>query len=190
MEAPTLNHHPQPNHKDVWFLILIGVIAVMFMVILNSCVTQKQRERILKDCVTSSSRKDSVALIIQERLIPYVIHDSIPYLLPNPCSELCDSLGRLKHDFKATITSDKGTKISLSVKNNKLSINDNLNGLKGVVKTKDTTEKHYTTIKEQVRDNCKLDHLTKWDSFQIIGFRILAGLIALFVGFKLLQKKI
>ena len=176
MEAPTLN---RPNHN--WTLILAFILAIILLIALNSCVTQKQRERILKDCVTSSYRKDSVALIINERLVPYIVHDSIPYLLPNPCAHLCDSLGNLKNDFKAEIKSDRGTKVKLSVKDNKLVINDVLDSLKGVVKIQDTTKKHFTAIKEQVRDNCELEHLSKWDSFQIIGFRILAGLGILIV---------
>jgi hypothetical protein len=182
------------NKKENWFIILVLIIAVMLVVALSSCVTEKQRKRILKEyCVTSSSKKDSTFLKIKERLVPYIVHDSIPYFLPNPCDELCDSIGRLKTTFKTEITSDKGTKVKLTVKDNKLVINDNVTGLKGTVATKDTLQKEFHKEIKEVRANCMLAHLTKWDSFwirmgQIFAFFLLI-IIILFI-LKKVKKKI
>ena len=48
MEAPTLNHH-QPN-KDFWFLILAFIIAVMFLVALNSCTCDYHLRKAKSKC--------------------------------------------------------------------------------------------------------------------------------------------
>jgi hypothetical protein len=188
MDAPTLNHHPQPDHKDIWFLILMFFISVVLLVVLNSCVTQRQRERILKDCVTSSYRKDSIQIQIKERLIPFEVHDTIPYLLPNPCADLCDSLGKLKSSFTAKVKGKNGSNLSLKVKDNELQIEDEVK-VKGTVTANDTTKKITSTTKEQVRDNCQREHLTGWDSFWIKTGQILSAIIALVITLLLLKKR-
>jgi len=170
--APTLN--PRPNGN--WTLIIALILAAIFLFLLNSCVTLKQRERILKDCVTSSYRKDSIQIIVKDKLMPYEIHDTIPYWLPNPCANLCDSAGNLKTNFSSKISSKDGSELDLKVKNNKLIIDDNVN-LKDNITIKDTSINHITTIKEQVHENCKLKHLTDWDIFWIKVGQILSGLI-------------
>lgn len=178
----------QPSFNPNWSLLLAFLFALILLVFLNSCVTQRQRERILKDCVTSSYKKDSIQIQIKERLIPFEVHDTIPYLLPNPCADLCDSLGKLKSSFTAKVKGKNGSNLSLKVKDNELQIEDEVK-VKGTVTANDTTKKITTTIKEQVRDNCKLEHLSKWDSFWIKTGQILSAIIALVITLLLLKKR-
>lgn len=50
MEAPTLNHHPQPNHKDVWFLILMFIICAVLIAVLNSCTCDYHLRKAKSKC--------------------------------------------------------------------------------------------------------------------------------------------
>lgn len=68
MEAPTLNHHPQPNHKDTWFLALIaGLIIALVFVLFNKCEqkpadidTDVKKDSLVSDIRKKFDQKDSV----------------------------------------------------------------------------------------------------------------------------------
>lgn len=68
MEAPTLNHHPQPNHKDAWFLALIaGLIISIVFVLFNKCEhnpadidTDVKKDSLVNDIRKKFDQKDSV----------------------------------------------------------------------------------------------------------------------------------
>lgn len=64
---------------------------------------------------------------------------------------------------------------------------------KGVITSNDTTVKHSRITKEQLRADCKLEHLSKWDSFWIRVGQILStivGVITLYLLSKVTIRKI
>lgn len=68
MEAPTLNHHPQPRHKDAWFLTLIvGLIIALVCVLFNKCEQKPtdidfdvKKDSLVNDIRKKFDQKDSV----------------------------------------------------------------------------------------------------------------------------------
>lgn len=104
-----------PRFNPNWSLLFAFTIALILMIALNSCKAKEP-------CITSSYTKDTTIYVIKERRIPYLIRDS--FFIPNPCADLCDSLGKLKQTFVAQIKGKNGTNLSLKVKNNELIIDD------------------------------------------------------------------
>lgn len=161
-----------PRFNPNWSLLLAFLIALILMIALNSCKAKEP-------CITSSHTKDSIVYKIREKKVPYFIKDSFPYFLPNPCADLCDSLGKLKQTFVAQIKGKNGSNLSLKVKDNKLFIEDKTVS-DGTVTLNDTTVNHFRETKEQLRADCKLEHLSKWDSFWIRVGQILSIIVGVF----------
>lgn len=75
----------------------IFLVLVLMLALCTSCVTEKKRARICREC----AGKDSVSVITSEKIVQKdtTIYVSIPgpvQFLDNPCKNLCDSLGNLK----------------------------------------------------------------------------------------------
>lgn len=161
-------------------LLFSFIISLIFI----GCVTQKQRDKICATCATHTTIKDSISVIVKERLQQVFITDTFTYYLPNPCANLCDSLGNLKTTFKETIVSTKGTKIKLFVKNNKLEFTDMIDSLKRVISVRDTLIDRFVNTTIEVPAHCTLEHITWWDKLFIKLGQILSLLVILFIGFK------
>ena len=144
-------------------IIKFIVIALLF----TSCVTNKQREKILKDCPVSSFKKDTVWQVRTEKsdTVYKTITGPTAYL-PNPCKALCDSLGNLK-PFKQTSTKN-GIKQSLESVGNILVQKCDVDSLLQVNKTLTIENNRLSSEKVEVHENCKLEHITDWDNFFII----------------------
>ena len=164
---------------------LLISFAIGCMVV--GCVTQTQRERICKTCPTNTIIKDSIHVEIKEKKIPFYITDTFNYFLPNPCAELCDSLGNLKPTFKKEIKSNKGTKETLTVKNNQLVLIERIDSLKKVISIKDTSTNnfHYKVIVKPAI--CNLNHITKWDMFWIKTGRISLAVLFILLGYEIVK---
>lgn len=163
--------------KTLLFSFLIGLIVL-------GCITQKRRDKICATCPTHTTIKDSIRVEIKEREVPIFISDTFYYFLPNPCAKLCDSLGNLKPTFKAEIKSDKGTKLNLFVKDNKLMFKDVFDSLKKVISVKDTLISHFVNTTIEVPEQRKLQHITWWDKLFIGLGQILSLIVVLFLGYK------
>lgn len=161
---------------------LIVSFLIGFFVV--ACITQKQKDRICKNCAIKTVTKDSIKIVVKERLQEIFITDTFTYFLPNPCTKLCDSIGNLKTDFKEVILSNKGTKLNLFVKNNKLVFKDELDSLKRLILVKDSVISNYHSKVIEIESKCKLEHLTWWDKLWIKLGRIFTGIILLFLGYK------
>lgn len=170
--------------KILYPLLLGAAIFLLCVIVFSSCITEKKRAKICATCPTHTTIKDSVRFEIKERLQQVFITDTFNYFLPNPCANLCDSLGNLKPTFKTIIISDKGTKQTLSVKNNSLVLVEQLDSLKKVISVKDTLIERFINTTIEVPAQCKLEHLTWWDKlFRGLG-QILSVVVLLFLGFK------
>lgn len=153
---------------------------LLLLIVLAGCVTEKQRQRILKDCPVASTEKikDSTWTKETSELIPEIkfIPGPVRYM-PSPCATLCDSLGRLR-DFEIT-TKKNGIKQTLQ-------------GIGGVliqkadgdsiVQENKRITKEISTLRSkeketQVHEDCKLEHRTRFDGFTWWWFWITAGII-------------
>lgn len=192
----TINLHQKPPSsfaKIILFLILALCAAGLF-----SCISEKKRAKICATCMLKETVKDSVSVKDSVAKIPVIksvtvtIHDTLKYSLPNPCADLCDSLGNLKA-FKKEIKSDKGAKLQIYSQGNQIFFKDVIDSLKAELKIKDTLISHYhkterfkTTVKE-VPARCNREHLTKLDSFWIISGRILLLLLIIYLSWKFIK---
>ncbi len=168
-----------------YYLLLIALAWIAC-----SCVTQKQRDKILKDCPvnTITKIKDSIT---EKQVIK---HDSI-YIyktgpikyIENPCSLLCDSLGKLKPFYSES--KHNGIKQSLETKGNLLIQKCDVDSLLQVNKilTKQIDHYHSKEKETQVHENCKLEHRTDRDGFTWYWFIITASLLAVWILIKIFK---
>lgn len=164
-----------------WSLFTVAVIYTLIF-LFTSCVTQKQRERILKDCPVNSFEKSKDSTWTKETVkidTFYLSREGAIRYLPSPCATLCDSLGNLK-PIKI-VTKKNGVKQVLESQGNTLVQRCDIDSLMQVNSTL-TKEVNRLIEKEketQVHSNCKLEHLSKFDSFFIITGRISLVLLLL-----------
>lgn len=162
-------------------------LCILLAVITFSCVTEKQRQRILKDCPVASSEKvkDSSWTKETTELLPEIkfIPGPVRYL-PSPCATLCDSLGRLldfeittkKNGIKQTLQGIGGVLIQRADVDSLVQVNERI--------TREINFLHSKEKETQVHDNCKLEHRTRFDGFTYWWFWITAGMILLWVIMK------
>lgn len=164
--------------------LLLFFIALLIVLVATSCVvTKKQKEKHCKACVLKESVKDSISVIIKDREVKVFIRDTIKVKTPNPCADLCDSLGHLKN-FDRTIPGKPGTSTRLFTRNDSLLVEAMADSLKATATVKDTTTNHFREVTQQVPAKCEKRHLTDWDIIWIKAGRILSGLLALFILLK------
>jgi len=162
---------------------VFSIIAIIILMCMFSCVTEKQRMKICRNCPTRDS------IIIKESIVKkdttiYVIQEvSTPIYLDNPCSLLCDSLGRLKPVF---IKEKKnGISKTISTENNQLKFDCKADSLEVVLKGMITernksSETHSTKIIETFRT-------TQWQDFLIVSAYIFYGLLIAWLIYKALK---
>lgn len=162
------------------------LLIITVLVIISSCVvTKKQKNRFLeKYCVAKDSvayvYKDSIVLVDTTITIPYIVNE--PIYLENPCSELCDSLGRLKK-FHKTI-SNNGLKSTVHSVGNSLVFKCETDSLKARIQW---LEHYITSSKTSVTTHvsaCTEPHQTKFTGFTFWWFWITILLIAIYLGLR------
>lgn len=177
-----------PNKSFFWSVIIAIIILIAFA--FSSCVTQKQRERILKDCPVSSSEKTSDSTSKKETIKHDSIFISVPgpiRYFPSPCETMCDSLGNLK-PFKIE-TKKNGIKQTLESVGNVLIQKCDIDSLLQVNEKK-TIEINRLIKKEketQVHEICKIDHFTDLDIFFIISAKIIYLILIIYLLWRLLK---
>ena len=172
--------------KQLQFILCV-LTAITFLVAFSSCVTEKQRKRILSDCPlkTITVIKDSVTEKIVTKHDSIYIYKTGPIkYIENPCSLLCDSLGNLKPFYSES--KKNGIKQTLQTKGNVLIQDCNIDSLLQVNESliKQIDHYHLKEQETQVHDNCKFDHRTKFDGFTWWWFWITAGILTLWVIIK------
>lgn len=123
------------NHKHAFRTGLkkhVQKLSILLLLIsLSGCITQKKIDEICSKCPSKSFIKDSV--IVKDSIIYSTLHPD-PIFLPNPCSELCDSMGRLKTSFKPRITHNKGLTATIRVSGDTLQVICHEDSLKEVIR--------------------------------------------------------
>ena len=168
-----------------YFLLLLALACLAC-----SCVTQKQRDRILTDCPvnTITKIKDSVTVkeIIKYDSI-YIYKTGPTKYIESPCSLLCDSLGKLKPFYSES--KHNGIKQSLETKGNVLIQKCDVDSLLQVneILTKQIDHYHSKEQETQVHENCKLEHVTSVNGFEHWWFIITACILAVWVLIKIFK---
>jgi hypothetical protein len=167
------------------------IFSLLFVLLMFSfCVTQKQRERILKECPISSKESTTDSTWKKETVKKDTFYKSIPgpiRYFASPCADLCDSLGKLK-PFKVE-TSKNGIKQTLETIGDVLVQKCDVDSLMQVNELK-TIEinRLLKQIKETtVRDNCQKKHFSDLDTFFNVSAKILYSILALYILFRLLK---
>jgi len=183
-------HTPFPKTPMIFKIVMLAIAAMVLCGLLSSCVTEKKRAKICATCTLKETKKDSVsvkdsvALTVTTKTVEVTIHDTLKYYIQNPCADLCDSLGRLKA-FKKEIISDKGARLQIFSRDNKIYFNDVIDSLKQVAHYKDTAIAFYRNVsrfketKEQVPARCDREHKTNADGFWIVTGKSLSALFIL-----------
>lgn len=167
--------------SDLTFIIC-ALAAVAAIAIFSGCDPVKRQARRCATCVLESKKSDSTSIATKDRPIIVYVHDTIETQTPNPCAELCDSLGRLKATFTRTLTGNKpGTKIRVYVDNDSLRFVAILDSLKANGMAKDSLIHRLITIENTAPARCELDHVSDLDAFFIVSGKaawIILGLVA------------
>lgn len=153
---------------------MANVIKILFLVILlSSCLTQKQRDKVCKNCPVQI-HDSIIEKLVEVPIYMPPIQGPILYV-ENPCSKFCDSLGNLKPFYIEKEKDGIKTTVTSNTITNSLEINS--------VKKADST-KVFVPTKEKYQKvtipaRCTLKHRSKWDYFTEVGFYIFACLTAL-----------
>ncbi len=159
---------------------------IIIIVLLSSCVVTKfQKERFLeKYC----ERKDSASYVKKDSIIK---HDSIVYLslpgtiqyLENPCKLLCDSLGNLKK-FEIKKAQNNGVKSNIFKIGNSIGFKSYLDSAKIALSWNEhhTKEIDFSHTENTVKQECKLQHKSKFDGFTFWFFWIITSILLIRFG--------
>jgi hypothetical protein len=167
-----------PNKAFFWSVIT----AIIVMVLLSSCVTEKKRLKICQSCALKTVQKDSII----ERLVEVPVYTApIPgptLYLPSPCAALCDSLGNLKPFTIEKKQNGIKTTVKSNTAANTLDISSNLEDSTKTTAKVPQKEIFHSEIKE-VPARCQLRHLTDWDIIWIKVGKWLSGILLLLILF-------
>lgn len=167
--------NPETPKGNTWLFILL-IIALAVLLMLSSCVTEKQRAKICATCPV----KDSVSYVEK---VEYIRHDTTIYISTSPIINIdtlyCDSLGIIKA-FQRTWVKN-GIKQSLTIKNNVATIECGADSLKKVIEGLNVEK---ATIMSEVRTSIRkevqfIEHWWKWPLLILSGISIIFWLIKL-----------
>ena len=159
------------------------IIFLLSLILLSSCLSQKQRDRICNECPV---RTDSV-VITSERL---VLRDTTIYVTDRVVSYrdtiMCDSSGIIKPFLK--IVKSRGIKATIQVKNNNITVDCETDSLKAIisnlVKEKETIINSNKT--KTIEIPCENER-TRFDGFTYWWFIITFVIILVYVGLRLVK---
>lgn len=163
------------TRKKIWILLYFFFSLTLFLS-LFSCKT-------CDPCIVSTEKKDSIVYKIDTVLVAVPGFDGPTVYLENPCKDLCDSLGRLKH---VNVVKKKGGQtIKISTQGNGLNISSNTKDttIKTSVGSKETYSKEKNAV--VIREQCKRDHRNSFDGFCRWFFYIVGPALGLYIGLRL-----
>ena len=171
-------------NNDTFKALMLAFLIAMLVLGVSSCITEKKRAEICATCPTESFVKDSIIVKVKDTTIWLTLPAEKLYL-PNPCSELCDSLGRLKPSFKPRISHRNGLTTTLKVQNDSLVISCKADSLMAVIQVLQVARIHSS---KEVRKIIEYK-TTRTEDFWIRLGQILLLLLALFGVYKLVRWK-
>jgi len=165
--------------KKILISVYFALSVLFLMIVLNSCITEKKRQKICNSCPVKTEKHDSIIYKIDTLKIPLPGKDGPIVYLDNPCKGLCDSLGRLKN--VNIVTKRNGQTLKINTQGNGISISSNTHDT--VVKASVTSKESFSKQKDVVvkQENCKRDHRTDFDGLCRWFFYIVAPLIGLYL---------
>lgn len=181
-----LNLIPEP--KSNFAKACLVILILLCIIFLCSCITEKHRAKICATC--PAIIKDSIRIETETEYrdtIIYITRQGPKVILPNPCAELCDSLGRLRRDFKPVIRRENGLTTTLKVENNTLVADCKADSLKAEIERLNQfiKETRSQTITRFVEKNV----LTRLQGFWIICGQIASGLVLIILGWLFVKRR-
>jgi len=136
------------------------LVIILLCVLLASCATQTRCAGKFP-CIV----KDSVSVITKLVEMPVILTDTayIRSFYPNPCADMCDSLGRLRKGFSMSVPNSKGTSTTIKESGGKLVAETGLTGIKSNAAVPQTTISSKTGYSVQ----CQKNHQTGFETFLI-----------------------
>jgi hypothetical protein len=164
------------------------IIAIAFCVVFSSCMTnrkgeltQKGKNFIALHCKGSDSTITKEKTVLKDTTLYITTPGPIQYL-PNPCKDLCDSLGNLKPFEKKE--KKNGIKSTIKSVGNSIAFDCEADSLKAVITTLQKEISITSKEKTVIQKPCELDHIDRWDSFWIRSGQILIILLILYFMLK------
>lgn len=162
--------------------ILILLCLLMAGLLLSSCLTPNRLNRICQMCPTNTVRNDSIIYV----------HDTVKVQLPGKDGPTvykespCDSTGKLK---PFNITKEKnGIITNLRSVGNAIVVDSEVKDT--VIDVPVLNKETFSEDTITVRDNCELEHRTRWDDFCFWFTNIVGGGIVLYFGSKFIRKRL
>lgn len=176
--------------------IIIAAIAVM--IAFSSCMTPSKVAKICKTCPPIESVKTVTVTVKDtswktESVKTNTIYLSVPgptLYMPNPCSLLCDSAGKLKPGFSFSSTHNgiTGT-VHSDAENNQLVVKCNTDSLQKIIeeKTIEINRLRTETTNSETTNTVVKNELTGWQHFWVKSGYIFWIFIIIFVGHKVFK---
>lgn len=165
------------------------LILALICLSLFSCITEKKKQRICREC----AGKDSVSVVYKETIVKkdttiFVTIAGPTQWLENPCKNLCDSLGNLK-PFE--VKKKKNGLVSIiKSEGNSIVTECDADSLKYVITLLEKRLELSTFEKNVVQEDCKKEHKTKWDGFTFWWFWITIALLSIYILYKKFKSNI
>lgn len=168
------------KHLKYFLPFYLGLL--FFLILLNSCITEKKRAKICKTCTIKI--KDSIHEVVT--VTPFDTTLFLSGIKSNPIEVAnCDSLMKLLAKNNNTVTlKEKGIKPIIIKTPTGLKFYCESDSLKKVITLLKSTKQKTRVYYEQVESKCKLEHLSWWDNFWIKLGRFETLIILFFIGFK------
>lgn len=165
------------------------IILVLICLSLFSCLTDKKRAKICREC----AGKDSVSVEYKEKIVKkdttiFVTIAGPTQWLENPCKNLCDSLGNLK-PFEVK-KKKNGLVSTIKSEGNNIVAECDADSLKYVITLLEKRLELKTFEKKVVQEDCKKEHKGKFDGFTFWWFWITIVLLAIYLLYKKFKSNI
>ena len=165
----------QKEFNPIMKLTGLAYLAIIVIILLMaSCATQTRCAGKFP-CIV----KDSVSVITKLVEMPVILTDTayIRSFYPNPCADMCDSLGRLRKGFSMSVQNSKGTSTTIKESGGKLVAETGLTGIKSNAAVPQTTISSKTGYSVQ----CQKNHQTGFETFLIWSGGIMWVIVILII---------
>lgn len=164
------------------------IAPILLLLLFNSCVATKGQKR--RFLAANCQGKDSVRIEYKDKIVKKdtTIYKSIPgpiQYLENPCSFICDSIGRLK-PFKPITKKERGSKGTIFPVGNSIAFKCDIDSFAVALSWNEhhTSKEEFSHTESTIKEPCELEHRTKFDGFTYWWFWITAGILTMWLIIK------
>lgn len=162
---------------------VVSIIAIIVLMCMFSCVTEKQRMKICRNCPVKDSTITVEKTIVKDTTIYVTQTVTEPIYIDNPCANLCDSLGNLKPFFKSE--KKNGIVKTITTQNNQLKFDCKADSLevvlKGLITERNKRSETHSTKTVEVFQT------TKWQGFLIVSAYGFWGLLIAYLLYRAIK---